>query len=506
MCRWPFAILVLVALSDAALAQAPRLAALFSDHMVLQREKSVPVWGWAQPGTDLTISFAGQSVSAKSDQSGLWKASLAPLSASSAPRELTVKAGATVVATVRDVLVGEVWLGSGQSNMAMTVNRCADYPKEQQSANFPLIRMFREESPASEKPRENAKGTWSVCSPQTVGGFSGTLYFFGRELHRELKVPVGLINSSVGGTPIESWVAAEAQLATPELKPIVESKAKSDATFDPAKAKQNHEKALIKWKADSDKAKASGQVEPRKPIDPVEARARKGGPGGLFNGKIHPLIPYALRGVTWYQGEANTGPAEAEYYQHYLKALITDWRKRWNEQLPFAWVQLPNFKRDEKNWPVVREGMMKTLALPRTGMAITIDIGDPKDIHPANKQDVGKRLALWALSTVYGSKVESYSGPIPANHAIKGATISISFHHAEGGLTAKGGELKEFEVAGTDGVWKPAKAAIIGTTVQVSSTEVAMPVGVRYGWSSNPDCRLFNAAGLPASPFRIGHQ
>jgi sialate O-acetylesterase len=503
MCRCFLSIAALIASSTACMADSPRLAALFSDHMVLQRDKPVPVWGWAEPGTDLTVSFAGQTVSAKADQAGRWKASLAPLPASADPRELTIRAGTKVVTSVKDVLVGEVWLGSGQSNMAMTVNRCADFPKEQQSANFPLIRMFREESPASEKPCDNAKGTWAVCSPQTVGGFSGTLYFFGRELHRELKVPVGLINSSVGGTPIESWVAAEAQLAMPELKPVAEAKAKADATFDPAKAKLNHEKALAKWKADSDKAKAAGQPAPRKPIDPVEARARRGGPGGLFNGKINPLIPYALRGVTWYQGEANTGAAEADFYQHYLKALIADWRSRWADELPFAWVQLPNFNRDGEGWPLVREGMKRTLALPRTGMAITIDIGDPKDIHPANKQDVGKRLALWALATVYGRKVESFCGPIPTGHGINGSAVSVSFHHADGGLVAKGGDLVEFELAGTDGVWKPAKAVIVGQTVQVSSPEVAMPVGVRYGWSSNPACRLFNGAGLPASPFRI---
>ena len=259
-------LLVLLALCSSLLGADLRLGSPLSDHMVLQREKSVPVWGWAQPGTDLTISFAGQSVSAKTDQSGLWKASLAPLSASSAPRELTVKAGATVVATVRDVLVGEVWLGSGQSNMAMTVNRCADYPKEQQSANFPLIRMFREESQASEKPRENAKGTWSVCSPQTVGGFSGTLYFFGREIYKQIDAPVGLIATSWGGTRIEAWTSHESLAERPCAQEMLAdwkdyvSKwdgAKEQAAFDKRKSdwetqakKIDEEKAFLKTKID----------------------------------------------------------------------------------------------------------------------------------------------------------------------------------------------------------------------------------------------------------------
>ena len=231
-------------------------------------------------------------------------------------------------------------------------------------------------------------------------------------------------------------------------------------------------------------------------------RNRRGGPGGLFNGKIAPLIPYALGGVVWYQGEANTRGGGGDDYSHQLPLLVTDWRSRWNDELPFAWVQLPNFVRPGEGWPRVREAMLKTLSLPRTGMAIAIDIGDPKNIHPKNKQEVGHRLALWALGDVYGRKVAATSGPLPAKHEVKGADVVVSFTHTNGGLAAKGGEVKGFVIAGEDRAWKPATARIEGDKVIVSSAEVKVPVAVRYAWEDNPECNLANGAGLPASPFR----
>jgi sialate O-acetylesterase len=480
-----------------------KLAAVFSDHMVLQRDKPVPVWGWADPGEKITVEFGGQIQSAVADADGKWQVKLDPLEASAESQTLVVRSDRLDrKVEVSDVLVGEVWLGSGQSNMAMTVNRAKDFETEQAAAKFPLIRMFKEESTASTTAQADSKGKWAVCSPDTVAGYSATLYFFGRELHREVNVPVGLINSSVGGTPIESWIAEDSQAKVPELKNLVEAQAKAAAAIDDATMKANYEKQLARWKTQAEKAKKDGTKAPRRPADPLESIRRKGNSGGLFNGKIAPLIPYAVRGVIWYQGEANSAPGKGPYYQYQLPLLVNDWRARWGEELPFAWVQLPNFGREGEGWSLVREAMLKTLNLPKTGMAITVDIGETKDIHPKNKQDVGRRLALWALGDVYGKTVPATSGPLPTEHEVKGDSITVTFLHADGGLVAKGGEVKGFIIAGEDQQWKPAQARIVGKTVVVSSSEVSKPVAVRYAWSADPDCNLFNEAGLPASPFR----
>jgi sialate O-acetylesterase len=476
-----------------------RLPAIFSEHAVLQADADVPVWGWADAGEKVEVSVAGQTKAATPGADGKWMVKLGALKPGG-PHELTVKGRNTL--TVKDVLIGEVWLGSGQSNMAMKVNGAMNYEKEQAAANLPQVRMFTEASGASNKLEEQGKGSWVVCSPETVGAFSATLFFTGREIHKALGVPVGLINSSVGGTPIESWIAPEAQHASPELKPFFETMNKADASFDPIAAKATYEKQLAKWKEDAKKAKAEGKPAPRAPRDPVALRQRKGNVGGLFNGKIAPLIPYAIRGALWYQGEANTNGDKPPFYQHQLPLLVTDWRKRWGYDFPFAWVQLPNFSRPGEGWPLVREAMLKTLKLPKTGMAITIDIGEQKNIHPKNKQEVGRRLSLWALGTVYGKKVESTCGPLPAGHEIRGGEVVLKFTHADGGLVAKGGELKGFTIAGEDRQWKPATARIEGGRVVVSSGDVKKPVAVRYAWQDYPDCNLANGAGLPASPFR----
>jgi len=476
-----------------------RLPAIFSDHAVLQSGMPVPVWGWADADEKVEVSIAGQTKSATPGDGGKWMVKLDPLKPGG-PHELAVKGKNTL--TVKDVLVGEVWLGSGQSNMAFKVSGANDVEKEQAAANLPQVRMFTESSGASTKAEDLGKGTWVVCAPETVGTFSATLFFCGREIHKALGVPVGLINSSVGGTPIESWIAPEAQHASPELKAFFETSKQAEATVNIEAAKAKYEKELAQWKEEAKKAKAEGKPVTRAPQDPVALRARKKNVGGLFNGKIAPLIPYAIRGALWYQGEANTTPEKAPFYQHQLALLVTDWRKRWDHQFPFAWVQLPNFTRPGEGWPLVREAMLKTLKLPKTGMAITIDIGDQKNIHPKNKQDVGQRLSLWALGTVYGKKVASTSGPLPAAHEIRGGEIVLSFTHADGGLAAKGGELKGFSVAGANKQWKPATARIEAGKVIVTSPDVPQPVAARYAWQDWPDCNLVNGAGLPASPFR----
>jgi sialate O-acetylesterase len=486
--------LALAGLAFATARAELALPAVFADHMVLQRDAVVPVWGTADAGAVVTVEFAGQKKSATAAPDGRWRVDLDPLSASAAPRDLAVSANRESKIENQkfsDVLVGEVWLGSGQSNMAFLVSRGLDFESEKAAAKFPLIRHFKEESANAATPQTVGKGQWAVCAPETVGGFSAALYFFGREVHQTLGVPVGLVHSSVGGTPIESWIAADVQRDHKELQtalaalPATPPPAPAAATA-PAAPPVETKKAAAK---NAKTTKAAKAATPRPP-------------GGLFNGKISPLIPYAIRGALWYQGEANSTPPKAPLYALQLPLLIRDWRARWGCEFPFAWVQLPNFAGAGRDWPTVREGMLKTLALPRTGMAIAIDVGEENDIHPKNKQAVGHRLAQWALGEVYGQNVPSTSGPLPAGHEVRGGEITLRFTHADGGLVAKGGALTGFVVAGADRKFLPAQARIVGATVVVSAPDVAAPLAARYAWENFPTCNLYNAAGLPASPFR----
>lgn len=477
------------------IAQADvRLPALFSDHAVLQRSAKVPVWGWATAGEQVTVTFGSQKAMATTDADGRWQVTLQDLATGPA-LDLVIQGANTL--TIKDVLVGEVWLGSGQSNMAMQVSRAQDFETEKAAATDGSLRMFTEASGASTKLQSESKGKWVVCSPDTVGTFSATLYFFGRNVQRQVKVPMGLINSSVGGTPIESWIDADAQHAKPELAGFFDRK----DDFDVAKAKALYEQQLAKWNADVKKARADKKPLPRKPLDPLDVRARKANVGGLFNGKIAPLVGYAIRGAVWYQGEANSQPEKSPFYAAHLSLLVEDWRKRWGYDFPFAWVQLPNFNGRGDAWCEVREAMFKTLRLKDTGMAVTIDIGDPANIHPTNKQEVGRRLSLWALGSVYGEKTV-VSGPRYSGSEIKGTEVVLHFTHADGGLALSDAN-KGFVIAGEDQHWHPATARIEGESIIVSSPEVPKPAAARYAWAEVPDVTLTNAAGhLPASPFR----
>ncbi len=496
----PILLAVLVGCSS-LFAAGFRLAAPISDHMVLQREKPVAVWGWADAGESVTVAFASQSKTATADADGKWMLKLDALKASAEPRTLVVSGKEGHKLEVKDVLVGEVWLGSGQSNMAMNVQSSNNFAAEKVAANFPLIRHYQESSGPSELPLPEGKGTWKACTPDNVGGFSAVLYFFGREIHKEVGVPVGLVNTSVGGTPIESWVSAETQSSDPETKAIFDGQLKAYQDFDAVKATALYEKQMAAWKLAVGKAKAAKTELPRKPNDPIAMRKFKGGPAALFNGKVANLAPYTLRGMLWYQGEGNAG--NPGVYEKQLSQLVTSWRTLWSDEVPFAWVQLPNYRdSDSESWPRIRESMMKVLALPKTGMAITLDIGDPKDIHPKNKQDVGLRLSYWALDSVYGRKVAATSGPLPAGSKVEGSAIRVSLKHAAGLKTRDGTAPRGFRIAGADKVWKPASARIEGNEVIISSPEVAAPVAARYAWAENPDCNLVNGAGLPSTSFR----
>ena len=497
-------LLLLVGLAAVAAADVT-MPAMFADHMVLQREIAIPVWGWADAGEKVTVTLGDQTKTAAADSDGKWSVRLSALEAGG-PHTLKVKGNNAI--EIGDVLVGEVWLGSGQSNMAMTVSRSANFDQEQAAANHPQLRMLTVDRVTAETPQDRCGAAWQVSSPETVGDFSATAYFFGRELHKELGVPVGLINSSWGGTPVQAWTCLKAQQAHPELKPMLDDWDRRIATYDPEAAKARYEKQLAAWKEKAAEAKAAGREAPRRPRPPVDPKVDPHRPASLFNGMIAPLAPYALRGAIWYQGESNAGGTAANLYGLQLATMIENWRQVWGQgDFAFEWVQLPNFRTPQKEpvetsgWVIVQEEMLKTLAVKNTGMAITIDVGEAEDIHPKNKQDVGKRLALWALGTTYGKDVV-YSGPLYKSMCKQDGKIVLEFDHTGDGLVAKGGKLKGFAVAGEDQQFVFADAEIAAGKVVVSSPNVKDPVAVRYAWADNPDCNLYNSAGLPASPFR----
>ncbi|GIW79401.1 MAG: 9-O-acetylesterase [Gemmatales bacterium] len=441
-----------------------RVAGVFSDHMVLQCDAKVPVWGYAEPGETVTVAIAGQTHTAKTNDDRTWSVSLTPLPAGG-PFTLSIK-GKENALEIKDVLIGEVWLCSGQSNMAWKVARAANAAEEAAAAKYPKIRMLTVPRKSAAAPANDVKANWVVCSPETVGQFSATAYFFGRKLHQELGVPVGLINSSVGGTPIEAWTSEAAQKKMAQAPEV-------------QKYLQEHKLSL-----------------PAK------------GAGGLYNAMIHPLAPYAIRGVIWYQGERNSR-FHPYLYRYQLPALIADWRALWRQgDFPFLFVQLPNYLKPQSSpsetngWVLIREAMLKTLAVANTGMAVTIDIGEANNIHPKNKQDVGLRLALWALAKTYGKDIVP-SGPIYKAMKKQDNKIIVTFDHVGSGLATRDGkEVRGFAVAGKDRKFVWADARIVGDTIEVSSSKVADPVAVRYAWSANPDANLINKEQLPASPFR----
>ena len=461
-----------------------KLAAVFSDHMVLQREMSVPVWGWTDPGEKITVAFAGQKQTATADAKGKWMAKLDSLPANAEPRDLIAMLAGGARVTIHDVLVGDLWLCSGQSNMSVPVRNANNGDAEVADAKHPQMRFFQVLGVAKSKPQSQCGGDWQVCSPATAGKFSAAGYFFGRELHAALHIPIGLIQSSVGSTAGEAWTSERALASAAEFK------------------------SLIGKPIESRKAKVKNAGD-----EWADADGDKNLPASLYNGMIAPLTPYAVRGAIWYQGENNANDAvRAEAYRRLLPLMVSGWRRDFDQEFPFYIVQLANFGRRGDApasdpwrvslWSVLRESQaIVASTMPKAGMAVTIDIGDAKQIHPKNKQDVGRRLALIALAKEYGREVE-YSGPVCTGIKIEGAKAVLSFTHADG-LAAKAGALIGFVIAGEDGRFQDAHAIIEGTTVRVSSPVVSKPVAVRYAWSNNPKCNLVNGAGLPASPFRF---
>jgi sialate O-acetylesterase len=485
-----------------------KLPSLLSDGLVLQQGMKVNIWGTADPGERVTVTLGGQQVSAVTESGGQWKVKLGPLNAGG-PFTMTIAGKNTI--TLHDVLVGEVWVCSGQSNMEMPVGTnpqgwsgaVVNYQDEMARADYPMLRLFTVQKAVAGKPQREVKGYWVAARPQTVGEFSAVGYFFGRDLLKVLNVPIGMIHSSWGGTPAESWTSRATLESDPEFASILDSGTKLLSPY--PKLFQDFEQQLGQWRQDSDKAESDGAPVPTAPTAPDDPRRNPWRPAGLFNAMIMPLTPYAIRGAIWYQGESNAD--RAAQYRKLFPAMIGDWRHAWEEgDFPFLFVQLANWgiSQPRSNWPELREAQLMTLSLPKTGMAVTIDIGDGSDIHPKNKQDVGYRLALAAQAIAYGRDV-IYSGPIYESMAVEGEKVRLRFKYAYGGLVAKNSPsltLSGFEIAGDDHKFVAAEAKIDGETVVVRSEKAPHPVAVRYAWGMNPWCNLYNRAGLPASPFR----
>jgi sialate O-acetylesterase len=477
--------------------------AMFTDHMVLQRDVKVPVWGTAEPGEAITVSFKGQVKETVAGDDGTWQVKLDALEADSEPSELIIRGENEVCLT--DVLVGEVWFCSGQSNMAFALATAKNADQDIAAAtNFPTIRLYKVERKTNPKNFETSAGSeWERYNERSCKQFSAVASYFGRSINSHLKIPVGLIQSAWGGTPAQSWTRREALERLPFMKDALERSDKAQADYTPEGAQQAFDKQMAEWQAKKD----AGQTPGRKPrlwnpwTSPWEMSS-------LYNGMVAPVVPYAIRGVIWYQGEANAGWHQV--YHELFSAMITDWRGQWGQgDFPFLFVQLANFMKVQENpvdpdtstWPFLRESQEDTLALPNTGMAVITDVGEANDIHPKDKKTVGERLALAARAKAYGEDLV-YSGPLFQTLEIKDSKAVVHFDHVGGGLVARGTVPEGFAISGADGVWHWADAYIVGDTVELSSPEVVDPIAVRYNWANNPIGNLYNKEGLPASLFR----
>lgn len=489
-------VLVALGLCLASVNAEVKPHALFGDHMVLQQGKTIHVWGTADAGEKVTVQLAKQKKSTTADDSGEWKVALKKM-AVGGPYSMTISGKNSI--TYNNVMLGEVWVCSGQSNMQWTVSNSNNPDYEIKMANYPKIRLFSVPRVTAGKPQQNVNAEWQECNPSTIPGFSAVAYFFGRELNTRLNVPIGLIHTSWGGTPAEAWTRQQELEDLPIASKIVEDGKNKLANI--PNQLEKLEQDYMDWKDRAATAEYNGDPVPEAPRPPDDFRRHPWRPSGLYNAMIAPLIPYSIQGAIWYQGESNAG--RAYQYRELFPTMIQSWRNAWDQgDFPFYFVQLANFKPGGGNWPELREAQTMTLSLPNTGMAVTTDIGDPVDIHPRNKQDVGKRLALVALARDYGHDIV-YSGPMYKAMDKKGNSIALSFDHIGSGLVAMGGELDGFIIAGADKEFHPATAKIEGDAVIVSSDAVSSPVAVRYAWTDNPEeANLFNKEGLPASSFR----
>ncbi|HVJ07352.1 MAG TPA: sialate O-acetylesterase [Acidisarcina sp.] len=476
-------------LSASAAWSEVKLPSIYADHMVVQRGMPVVVRGSANPGEAVSVTFRGATRKAVADKFGLWEVGL-PAGIAGGPFTMDVVASNTV--TFSDVLVGDVWVASGQSNMEFPMSRVRNAAEELKTADRPNIRLFHVEKAASQYALDDVTAkTWVACTPETVTDFSAVAFFFAKDVQADQKVPLGLIEADWGGTPAEAWTSMRALSADASLMPVFSEWGKmTDA--------QSHRMRELDYEKHArEAAKAEGKPEPRFPWHP---EIRSYAPGELWNAMIAPLTHFPIRGVIWYQGETNSAVGRWPIYSHLFQTMIRDWRHSWGQgDFPFLFVQISSYHSPEENWPEARDAQRRVLALRNTAMAVTIDIGNPDDVHPTNKQDVGARLALAARALAYNETLE-YSGPLYRMVSPEEGGLRVWFDHSAG-LVAKGGAPRGFEIAGADRKFVKAQARIDGQSVVVSSAEVAEPEYVRYSWSEVPDGNLYNAAGLPASPF-----
>ncbi len=489
-----------------------KLPSVIGDHTVLQQGKPIPVWGWADPGEKVTIRMSGQERNTRAHDDGRWQVVFPPLQPGNEPLEMSVRGERGAEISVRDILVGEVWICSGQSNMEWPLSLTASPIPEILRANHPGIRFFHVPRRTADRPQKDVAAKWTLCTPETAAPFSAVAYYFGLELHQKLGLPVGLIEAAWGGTAIEPWTPPAGFEMVPETRTIL--KELKGRVVEYRKRLAGVLPSWERWVRENQKA-ISGKAElPERPELPLHPLDDPQAPTTLYNGMIHPLIGFAVRGAIWYQGESNRNDCLA--YEHKMEALIRGWRQVWNlGEFPFYYVQLapydyaynredpggdiPDFLR----LPMIWEAQRRILHLPATGMAVTTDITDLNDIHPRNKKDVGIRLAIWARAGIYGESNLCPSGPLYRSMSIEGDRIRISFDHVAGGLISNDGRpLRWFEIAADDRNFYKAVAEIDGDSVIVSSPRVGAPTAVRFGWHQSAIPNLANGQGLPASPFR----
>lgn len=491
ICR--FALLATL-LAPITLRSEVRLATPITDHAVLQRNSPIHIWGESSPSEKLTVTFHQQTLSTTANNLGLWELWLAP-EAAGGPFTLNVQGSSTLSRT--DILVGDVWVASGQSNMEMPLRGFApdtqilNAESEIAHATQPQIRLLRIHQKSSDTPVADVDDAWTLCTPDTAKDFSAVAYFFSRDITQREHVPIGVIDSSWGGTPIESWISLEALASDASLMPAFASRARF------ANAQQHLDAAQAAEKRADAEALAANQPAPKHSWHPNPASWQ---PAALFNGMIAPLTPYTIKGFLWYQGETNSAPDRASLYVRLFPALIADWRQQWHQgDLPFLYAQISSFDSPGENWGTIRDAQRRTLSVINTGMAVTSDIGLRNNVHPPDKQTVGTRLSLAARALAYNEPTLEHDGPLFREATRRDTSVQIWFDHAAG-LHSKG-SIIGFELAGEDGRFSPAEATISGNTVLLSAPSIAHPMQVRYAWAGYTEAKLYNAANLPASTF-----
>jgi len=489
-----------------------KLPAVIGDHMVLQQKQSDPIWGWDTPGTKVTVHFADQTKSGEAGQDGRWSVKLDPMNANATPQVMTISG--TSKKELQDILIGEVWMCSGQSNMGFTVNGDWNGDIQSASSTLPNLRLIKVPNVGTQELKNDFKGEWKSSTPESSKPFTAVGFFFGRYLHQILNVPVGLIDNSWGGSAAEAWIRRDTIEKDPRFKLLMDGTHQREASSTSPKAKADYEAQLEKWKKDTEAMKAAGlkpgQQLPRAPGSPEAYLNGNARPGNIFAGVVNPTLGYGMKGVIWYQGESNAG--RAYEYRALFPFMIEQWRKEWKQgDFPFYWVQLADFMAEKPEpgdsaWAELRESQTRTMSLPNTGEAVIIDLGEANDIHPKHKFDVASRLVRWALVKDYGQKF-FYRSPEFKSMTVNGNKAVLTIDCFGSALrtvdTMNPVEAKGFAVCGEDKKWHVAKATIVGNDhVEVTCSEVAAPVAVRYAWADNPVCNLYSKDGLPVNPFR----